>query len=286
MSGTNARATPDGALAHERLASRAACMRRNARPAGASERPRRADGYPRLDAEPEKPRAAGSRPRRAARDGGLHRDLHSGREQLAGSFDQPNAEPRVEHVAYIRRAVPCAVSGGASGDPLRAAACGPLSVPARRGARERWDRDGVPHRTRAGAPAGAVDGAWARAVRGDDPCVAPPRRGRARALPLHDRRGRHWHDGAAAAAGDRRAGQRRVSGHPRRRRLLPARGAREARDRDLSGQLPARQPPAARDRGTARAGLDDPADEAVRPDADRVGAAMGRCCSRASSAPR
>ena len=75
--------------------------------------------------------------------------------------------------------------------------------------------------------------------------------------------------------GDRRAGQRRLPGHPRRQRLLPARRAREGRDRDLPRQLPARQPPDPRDRRAARARADDPADEAVRPDADRVGGGDG-----------
>ena len=62
------------------------------------------------------------------------------------------------------------------------------------------------------------------------PRAAPARRGRARALPLHDRRGRHRHDRAAAPAGDRRAGQRRLPRHPRRQRLLPA-GRARARSR-------------------------------------------------------
>ena len=83
------------------------------------------------------------------------------------------------------------------------------------------------------------------------------------------------------AARDRRAGQRRLPRHPRRRRLLPAGRAREGRDRDLPRQLPARQPPDPRDRRAARAGVDDPADEAVRPDADRVGGGDGDAAAHA-----
>ena len=107
------------------------------------------------------------------------------------------------------------------------------------------------------------------------------RRRRARALSLHDRRGRHRHDGAAAPARDRRAGQRRLPGHPLRQRLLSAVRAREGRDRDLPRQLPARQPPAARHRRPARARADDPADEAVRADADRVGRGDGHAAADA-----
>ncbi len=126
-----------------------------------------------------------------------------------------------------------------------------------------------------------MDGARPGAVRGHDPRPAQARRGGARALPLHDRSGRHRHHRAAATAGDRRAGQRRVSGHPHRERLLPAGRAREDRDRDLPRQLPARQPPDPRHRRTAGAGRDDPADEAVRPDADRVGGGDGDAADHA-----
>ena len=44
-------------------------------------------------------------------------------------------------------AVPRPVPGGPPGDPLRAAPRRPLPVPAGGGARERGDRDGLPHRT-------------------------------------------------------------------------------------------------------------------------------------------
>ncbi len=122
---------------------------------------------------------------------------------------------------------------------------------------------------------------------GDDPRAAQARCQRARTLSLHDRAGRHRHHGAAAPARHRRAGQRRLSRHPRRQRVLPARRARQGRDRDLPRQLSARQPPDPRDGGQARARPDDPADEAVRADADRVGCGDGDAAARrASSAPR
>ena len=214
--------------------------------------------------------------------GGLHGDLHPGREQLARA---PRRTSTLNHASsasltygalflglclaahlVIRFALPHA-------DPYLfplvavLASVGIVMV----------------YRIEPGArpPAGPVDGARAGAVRRDDPRAAPARGGRARALPLHDRRGRHRHDGAAAPARHRRAGQRRLPRHPRRQRLLPAGRAREGRDRDLPRQLPARQPPDPRDRRAARARRDDPADEAVRPDADRVGRGDGHAAAHA-----
>ena len=72
------------------------------------------------------------------------------------------------------------------------------------------------------------------AVRGHDPRAAARGGGRARALPLHDRGGRDRHDGAAAPARDRPAGQRRLPGDPLRQRRLPALRVRQDRDRRSS----------------------------------------------------
>ncbi len=151
----------------------------------------------------------------------------------------------------------------------------PYLFPLGGGARERGDRDGLPHQPIAGAPAGAVDGAGLDPLRRHDPVAAAHGYRCARALPLHDRGGRDRDGGPAALPGDRRAGQRRLSGHPLRLGLLPAGRAREGRDRDLPGQLPARQPPDPGDGGAACAWPDPPADEAVRADARRVGGGDG-----------
>ena len=88
-------------------------------------------------------------------------------------------------------------------------------------------------------------------------------------------------DGAAAAARDRPAGQRRLPRDPLRQRRLPALRAREDRDRHVPGELPARQPPDPRDRGPARARGHAPADEAVRPDAGRLGRGDGHAADHA-----
>ena len=85
----------------------------------------------------------------------------------------------------------------------------------------------------------------------------------------------HRDDPAAPTAGDRPAGQRRLPGDPHRQRRLPARRVRQGGDRHLPGQLPAGQPPGSRHSGKAVPGPDDPADEAVRPDADRLGGGDG-----------
>ena len=205
--------------------------------------PLRFGRYARSRAECPKSRAAGSHTVRAARDRGLHGDLHPGRGQRPGRLDQPHAQPRLERVADIWGAVSRPVPGGAPRDPLRAPACRPLSVPAGGGAGERGNRDGLPHRSGPRAPAGTVDGARPRAVRGHDPGASKPWRGGARAISLHDRRRRDRHDGAAEASWHRRAGQRRLPRHSLRQRLIPALGARQDRDRDLPGELSARQSP-------------------------------------------
>ena len=69
----------------------------------------------------------------------------------------------------------------------------------------------LPHRRHARARAGAVVRGRAGRVRGDD--RVPARLPRARALPLHDRARSGSCCCAAAPAGHRRAGQRRLPGH-------------------------------------------------------------------------
>ena len=70
--------------------------------------------------------------------------------------------------------------------------------------------------------------------------LAAARPPRARALPLHDRGGEHRAAADAAAAGHRRAGQRRVPRHQGRPDPVPAGGVRQARDHHLPRELPAR----------------------------------------------
>ncbi len=77
-----------------------------------------------------------------------------------------------------------------------------------------------------------------------------------------------------------------LSGHPFRLGLLPAGRAREGRDRDLPGQLSARQPPDSGHGRATRARPDVPPMKQFGPMLVVWGAAMARCCSRASSAPR
>ena len=196
--------------------------------------------YARIRAKAPQSRAARLDSGGSARHRRLHGDLHPGGKQLGAGVHERDAQPRVEPLADLRAVVPRPVLGGASGDSLRAASRRPLSVPACSRPLERGNRDGVSHQPLLGAPAGAVDGARARPVRGDDRVAATRGHRRARALSLYDRRGRDRDGGVAALSGDRRAGQRRLSGHPLRLGLFPAGRAREDRDRDLPGQLPAR----------------------------------------------
>ena len=98
----------------------------------------------------------GAGARGAAGDRRLHGDLHPGRQ------------PALDGLADLRRRLPRAVPRRPPRDPPRAAARRPLPVPARRGARERRHRDDLPDQPDARAPAGAVAGRRAGAVRGDD----------------------------------------------------------------------------------------------------------------------
>ena len=224
-------------------------------------------------AQPPQPRVARPAPRRPAGDRGVHGDLHpgAGRRRSSGR----DAQPRLQRVAHLRGDLPRAVPGGTPRDPLRAAQRRPLPVPAGGRAGERGDRDGVPDQPHAGAPAGAVDGGGAGAVRGHDSHAAPHGGQRAGALPLHDRRRGYRYDGATARARDRPGSQRGLPQRARGQHLLPAGGAGEDRAGDLSRQLPARQPPDPRHRGPARARGDAASDEAVRADARGVGRGDG-----------
>ena len=111
--------------------------------------------------------------------------------------------------------------------PLR----GPVPVPARQRARVLRPGRHLPDRRGAGARAGAVVRGRAGPVRGDDPAAA--RLPRARALPLHDRAGRPAAAAAAARAGDRPAGQRRLPGRQARARSPSSRRS-SARSRSSS----------------------------------------------------
>ena len=103
----------------------------------------------------------------------------------------------------------------------------------------------------------------------DDPL--PARLRRARALPVHDRRRRPAAAAGAAAAGDRPAGQRRLSRGQARPARLPARRVLEDLHRRLPRQLPARAPRGADRRRAAGARRDPAAAQAPRPAAGRLG---------------
>ena len=90
----------------------------------------------------------------------------------------------------------------------------------------------------------------------DSPDRRPPRAG---ALPLHDRGGQHRAAGDAPAAGNRRAGERRVPRDQGRADPVPARGVREARDHHLPRELPARDGRHPRAAAAAAAALPAPA---------------------------
>ena len=106
-------------------------------------------------------------------------------------------------------------------------------------------------------------------VRGDD--RLPARLPRARALPLHGRGRGPAAAAAAARARDRPAGQRRLPRRRDRADLVPAGGVRQDRDRHLPRRVPARHAAAARPGLAPLPRRDDPAAEALRPAARRLG---------------
>ena len=140
--------------------------------------------------------------------------------------------------AHLRRRVPRALRGGPPVHPRAPARRRSLPVPA--GRARGGDRPGadLPHRRRAGARAGPVVRGGAGLLLHHDP--GGPRPPRARALPLPDRGGQHRAADHAAAAGNRRAGERRLPGHQARPDPVPAGRVREARHHHLPRQLPAR----------------------------------------------
>ena len=124
------------------------------------------------------------------------------------------------------------------------------------------------------------------AVRRDDH-LAAARLPRARALPLHDRRRRPRAAAAAARAGHRRAGQRRLPRRRARPDRLPAGRVREDRDR----RLPRQPTCATRARCSCRAragvlGRDDPAAQALRPAARGLGRGDAACWSSSATSAR
>ena len=128
-------------------------------------RQRRARRGAACDAQRPQPRAARPGARRAAGDGGLRGDLHPGRERPGNRTSRSTTPQRV---ADLRRRSSSRCAWPGTRDPPRAAERRSLPVPARGGAGERRDRDGLPDQPDAGAPAGAVDDRRARAVRGHD----------------------------------------------------------------------------------------------------------------------
>ena len=106
-------------------------------------------------------------------------------------------------------------------------------------------------------------------VRGHDPRAA--RLPRARALPLHDRARRPGAAAAAARAGHRPAGQRRLPRRQDRADLVPAGRVRQDRDRHLPRRLPARHAPGARAGLAALPRRHDPAAQALRAAARGLG---------------
>ncbi len=91
--------------AHGGHVSPRSCRKRSGRTGAHAARQAGETGTLERRAQPPKPRAVGPRARGAAGHGRLHGDLHPGREQLAGGLDEPHAEPRLERVADLRRAV-------------------------------------------------------------------------------------------------------------------------------------------------------------------------------------
>ena len=146
---------------------------------------------------------------------------------------------------------------------------GSLSVPALRPAGGDRPGDAVSDRRRPGAQAGVDLRRRRRSVGGDD--RLRPRLPRPGALPVPDR---HRGDPAApgaAAAGDRVAGQRRLSRDRPGAALLPARRGGEDLRGHLPRQLPAREAGAAHGGGAAGRRPDDPATQALRAAARGLG---------------
>ena len=105
--------------------------------------------------------------------------------------------------------------------------------------------------------------------------IAAARLPRARALPLHDRGRGHRRCCCCRACPASAAGQRRVPRRRLRAAVVPAGRVREDRDHHLPGQLPARHAPAAGHRRAAVPRHHDPAAEALRPAAARLGRGDG-----------
>ena len=77
----------------------------------APERPRRLAGYPRPMLSPRNRELLGLIPAALLVTAGFTAIFIQAAGQLAGSLDEPHAEPRLERVADLRRAVPRAVRG-------------------------------------------------------------------------------------------------------------------------------------------------------------------------------
>ena len=101
----------------------------------------------------------------------------------------------------------------------------PLPLPAGRPADRLRPGDDLPDRRKPGPRPGQLVRDRPRPLRADDP--VPARLRRARALPLHDRRGRAAAAARPAPAGHRPAGQRRLPRRQDRPARLPAGRVRE-----------------------------------------------------------
>ena len=179
-----------------------------------------------------------------------------------------------ERLADLRRDLPRAVPGRARRPALHAALRRPVPVPARRGARVLRARDDLPdrrRRSRASRRSGSSSG-WslfaATIILLRDYRVLERYRYTIAAVG-------HRAAAAAARARDRPAGQRRLPRRRARPAHLPAGRVREDRDHHLPGELPARHAPAAGHRGAARGRDHDPAAQALRPAARRLGRGDG-----------